>query len=252
MLNCLWVKMQCCVNSVQSCLQNYLICSRFSSSFWDKFRDLKITIFIGKDLLMDESTWKAHKPFIRKIDGICNTAIHNPVLWPLNEKKSFENDSKFTEKVKNIWYLWEFEKVNNKERSLFEIVVNVENKYCSSWNSFWVNRMHNSLLLWIFEKVKRVYKERARAQNHEKDIRMWIKHTSEHETNSRQQSDESLRGWENAQPWYHDHEKINRRSVEHQNSPWNSILASMFHRSLISKSEPSLFLHLHLIPTLHR
>jgi hypothetical protein len=60
-----------------------------------------------------------------------------------------------------------------------------------------------------------------------------------------------LRGWENAQPWCHDCEKINRRSVEHQNSPWNSIIASMFHHSSISKSKPSLFLLSHLIPTLH-
>jgi hypothetical protein len=71
----------------------------------------------------------------------------------------------------------------------------------------------------MFEKARRVYKDRKRIQNHEKDIGIWIKHTSEHESSSRQQSDESLRGWENAQPWCHDCEKINRRSVEHQNSP---------------------------------
>jgi hypothetical protein len=52
----------------------------------------------------------------------------------------------------------------------------------------------------MFEKARRVYKDRKRIQNHKKDIQMWIKHTPERESSSRQQSDESLRGWENAQP----------------------------------------------------
>jgi hypothetical protein len=51
----------------------------------------------------------------------------------------------------------------------------------------------------MFEKARRVYKDRKRIQNHEKDIGMWIKHTPEHESSSRQQSNESLRGWENVQ-----------------------------------------------------
>jgi hypothetical protein len=52
----------------------------------------------------------------------------------------------------------------------------------------------------MLEKARRVYKDRKRIQNQEKYIEMWIKHTPEHESSSRQQSDESLRGWENAQP----------------------------------------------------
>jgi hypothetical protein len=52
----------------------------------------------------------------------------------------------------------------------------------------------------MFENARRVRKDRKRIQNHEKDIGMWIKHTPEDESSSPEQSDESLRVWENAQP----------------------------------------------------
>jgi hypothetical protein len=52
----------------------------------------------------------------------------------------------------------------------------------------------------MFDKARRVDKNRKRVQSQEKDIGMWIRHAPEHEFSLRQQSDESLRGWENAQP----------------------------------------------------
>jgi hypothetical protein len=37
----------------------------------------------------------------------------------------------------------------------------------------------------MFDKARRVDKNRKRVQNQEKDIEMWIKHTPEHESGSR-------------------------------------------------------------------